>query len=79
VLPACDEEQAERMVERLQPLMPEKQTFSAGIATWNGLDGLAELLAAADRALLQAKRGGRNRIVISGREPQISLPLKLVS
>jgi len=79
VLPACDEEQAERMVERLQPLMPEKQTFSAGIATWNGLDGPAELLAAADRALLQAKRGGRNRIVISGREPQISLPLKLVS
>jgi diguanylate cyclase (GGDEF)-like protein len=79
VLPACDEEQAERMVERLQPLMPEKQTFSAGIAAWNGLDGPAELLAAADRALLQAKRGGRNRIVISGREPQISLPLKLVS
>jgi diguanylate cyclase (GGDEF)-like protein len=79
VLPACGEEQAERMVERLQPLMPEKQTFSAGIATWNGLDDEQALLAAADRALLQAKRGGRNRIVISGREPQISLPLRLVS
>jgi diguanylate cyclase (GGDEF)-like protein len=79
VLPACGEEQAERMVERLQPLMPERQTFSAGIATWNGMDGPQELLAAADRALLQAKRGGRNRIVISGREPQISLPLRLVS
>jgi diguanylate cyclase (GGDEF)-like protein len=79
VLPACGEEQAERMVERLQPLVPDKQTFSAGIATWNGMDGPQELLAAADRALLQAKRGGRNRIVISGREPQISLPLRLVS
>jgi len=79
VLPACGEEQAERMVERLQPLMPERQTFSAGIATWNGMDSPQELLAAADRALLQAKRGGRNRIVISGREPQISLPLRLVS
>jgi len=79
VLPACDETQAEHMVERLQPLMPEKQTFSAGIATWNGMDNPQELLAAADRALLQAKRGGRNRIVVSGREPQISLPLKLVS
>jgi diguanylate cyclase (GGDEF)-like protein len=79
VLPSCGEEQAERMVERLQPLVPERQTFSAGIANWNGLDSAAELLAAADRALLQAKRGGRNRIVIAGREPQISLPLRLVS
>ena len=79
VLPACSEDQAERMVERLQPLVPERQTFSAGIATWNGMDSAQELLAAADRALLQAKRGGRNRVVIAGREPQISLPLRLVS
>ncbi len=79
VLPSCDEAQAEHMVERLQPLMPERQTFSAGIATWNGQDTVQELLAAADRALLQAKRGGRNRIVVSGREPQISLPLRLAT
>jgi len=79
VLPACDEMQAEHMVERLQPLVPERQTFSAGIAVWNGFDNPQELLSAADRALLQAKRGGRNRVVVSGREPQISLPLKLVS
>jgi len=79
VLPVCDENQAEHMVERLQPLVPDRQTFSAGIATWNGLDSPQELLAAADRALLQAKRGGRNRIVVSGREPQISLPLRLAS
>lgn len=79
VLPSCDEVQAERMVERLRPLMPEKQTFSAGIALWNGQHSPAELLAAADEALRQAKRAGRNRIVIAGREPQISLPLRLVS
>ena len=79
VLPTCDELQAERMVERLRPLVPEKQTFSAGIALWNGEDSPAELLAAADQALLQAKRAGRNRIVIAGREPQIALPLRLVS
>ena len=79
VLPVCDENQAEHMVERLQPLVPEKQTFSAGIATWNGMDSPQQLLTAADRALLQAKRAGRNRIVVAGREPQISLPLRLVS
>ena len=79
VLPACDEEQAEHMVERLQPLVPERQTFSAGIALWNGFDNEQQLLAAADRALLQAKRGGRNRIVIAGREPQISLPFRVAS
>jgi len=77
VLPACDQAQAQRMVERLQPLLPEKQTFSAGIATWNGSGNAQELLAAADQALLAAKRGGRNRIVIHGSEPQ--LVLKLVS
>ena len=79
VLPGCDDVQAEHMVERLQPLMPERQTFSAGIAAWNGVDSARELLTAADRALLQAKRAGRNRIVVIGREPQMSLPLRLVS
>jgi diguanylate cyclase (GGDEF)-like protein len=79
VLPACDETQAQRMVERLQPLVPERQTFSAGIATWNGSGNAQELLSDADRALLAAKRAGRNRIVIAGQEPQLPLPLKLVS
>ena len=79
VLPACDDVQAERLVERLQPLVPEKQTFSAGVATWNGMDSAQQLLALADRALLQAKRAGRNRIVVAGREPQIALPLRRVS
>jgi len=77
VLPACDQAQAQHMVERLQPLLPEKQTFSAGIATWNGSGNAQELLAAADQALLAAKRGGRNRIVVHGSEPQLAL--KLVS
>ncbi len=79
VLPACDDKQAEHMVERLRPLVPDRQTFSAGIATWNGGDSARELLSIADGALLAAKRAGRNRIVVAGREPQISLPLKLVS
>jgi PleD family two-component response regulator len=59
--------------------MPERQTFSAGVAIWNGEDTADELLRTADIALLQAKRTGRNRTVVAGREPQIALPLRIVS
>jgi diguanylate cyclase (GGDEF)-like protein len=79
VLPSCDAEQAELLIERLRPLMPERQTFSAGVAIWNGEDSADELLRTADIALLQAKRTGRNRTVVAGREPQIALPLRIVS
>ncbi len=34
VLPACSADQAAQLVDRLRPLMPDRQTFSAGIATW---------------------------------------------
>lgn len=76
VLPACDAEQAGLLIERLRPLMPDHQTFSAGVATWNGVDDAAELLRAADVALLAAKKAGRNRTVVAGREPQMGLPLR---
>jgi diguanylate cyclase (GGDEF)-like protein len=79
VLPSCDAEQAEQLIERLRPLMPERQTFSAGVAVWDGHDSADGLLRTADIALLQAKRTGRNRTVVSGREPQIALPLRAVS
>ncbi len=77
VLPACDADHAAALIERLRPLMPEHQTFSAGVATWNGADPPDELLRTADIALLQAKRAGRNRTVVAGREPQMALPLRV--
>jgi diguanylate cyclase (GGDEF)-like protein len=77
VLPACDADEAAALIERLRPLMPEHQTFSAGVATWNGADPPEELLRAADIALLAAKRAGRNRTVVAGREPQMALPLRV--
>ncbi len=55
---------AERMrltVERLQQLGLPPLTVSAGVAQ-AGADGVAAMLRAADAALLQAKRGGRNRV-----------------
>ncbi len=76
VLPACDSAQALQLVERLRPLVPEMQTFSAGVATLEPGETDDELLRRADQALMQAKRGGRNRSVVAGKEPQMALPLR---
>jgi len=75
VLPGCDADTACQLIERLRPIVPERQTFSAGVATWDEHESPAQLVNRADRALLVAKKQGRNRTVVSGREPQMSLPL----
>ncbi len=77
VLPSCDADAACQLIERLRPLMPERQTFSAGVAVWEQHESPEQLLARADRALLVAKKQGRNRTVVSGREPQMTLPLRI--
>ncbi len=77
VLASCGADQAALMVDRLRPLVPDRQTFSAGIATWDEGEGGTELLQRADLALAQAKKTGRNRSMIAGREPQVTLPLQM--
>jgi diguanylate cyclase (GGDEF)-like protein len=76
VLPACTADQAAQLVDRLRPLVPDRQTFSAGIATWEDDESRGELVQRADRALLKAKKLGRNRTMIAGRELQTTLPLE---
>jgi diguanylate cyclase len=46
---------------------PERQTLSAGLATWDGLESADELVARADAALYAAKAGGRDRVRTSPR------------
>ncbi len=75
VLPGTDADQAAQLVDRLRALVPDRQTFSAGIATWDGRETATEVLQRADQALLQAKKAGRNRTMVAGREPQVTLPL----
>lgn len=75
LLPACDADQAALLVDRMRGLVPDHQTFSAGIATWDQEESAAEVMQRADQALLQAKKAGRNRSMIAGREPQVTLPL----
>jgi diguanylate cyclase (GGDEF)-like protein len=61
ILPTCATREAHHLIERLRELVPDHQTFSAGIAAWDGRCGPADLLQQADEALLRAKRHGRNR------------------
>jgi diguanylate cyclase (GGDEF)-like protein len=75
VLPNCDAEQASQLIARLRPLLPDSQTFSAGVATWDLHESGEQLLRRADEALLSAKKQGRNRTIVSGHEEQISLVL----
>lgn len=79
VLPTTDARQAQQLVDRLRAPVPDRQTFSAGIATWDGLESATEILQRADAALLQAKKAGRNRTMIAGEEPQVTLPLMVVA
>ena len=65
ILPTCATREAHHLIERLRELVPDHQTFSAGIAAWDGRCGADELLQQADEALLRAKRHGRNRTELS--------------
>jgi PleD family two-component response regulator len=43
--------------------MPYGQTCSAGLAAWQAGEGVDELVARADKALYEAKKAGRDRLV----------------
>ena len=63
LLPMCDFEAAETIVERLRTVIPVDQTASAGLAWWDGSETPGELIERADQALYNAKRGGRDRLM----------------
>ena len=63
VLPECSLEQAEEILERLRAVTPGSQTCSAGLALWDGVESIDELLLRADSALYMAKAGGRDCLV----------------
>jgi diguanylate cyclase (GGDEF)-like protein len=64
LLPAAHGTDADVVIERLREATPSGQTFSCGIATWDGQETGNELVARADNALYQAKADGRNRTVV---------------
>ncbi|NJC70313.1 GGDEF domain-containing protein [Planosporangium thailandense] len=65
LLADTDTEGALQVVERLRAVTPLGQTFSAGLATWDGRETSDEIITRADAALYAAKRGGRDRTVVA--------------
>ena len=68
--------QALSAVDRLKRITPELGSFSAGVASWEGGEGLDELLRRADVALYSAKTAGGSRVEIapSTLEPSEAFP-----
>jgi diguanylate cyclase (GGDEF)-like protein/PAS domain S-box-containing protein len=61
VLPDTAPEEALEILERLRAVVPDGQTCSAGLATWDFTETENELLDRADKALYAAKENGRDR------------------
>ena len=64
-LPSCSLSEAEVVLDRLRTLTPDDQTCSIGLTGWNPGETGAELVARADEALYDAKRNGRNALVVA--------------
>lgn len=62
LLPDTEPEMAAEVVERLRTKTPMGQTCSAGLACWDFLESIDDLLGRADKALYLAKASGRNQL-----------------
>jgi diguanylate cyclase (GGDEF)-like protein len=72
LLPAAGGAEAAAVIDRLREATPSGQTFSCGVATWDGQEPVEDLIARADKALYEAKAGGRNRTVVHGDERSLA-------
>ena len=73
-LPGRTAAEAREVVEGLKQLTPYDQTFSCGVAQWDNSEEPAALVARADAALYEAKRQGRNRVLVA-RRPEVQEPV----
>ncbi len=65
LLPGCGIAAATRLLEGLRAATPHPQTCSVGVAAWGIGEGPEDLVARADGALYEAKRRGRDRLVVA--------------
>ncbi|MFI5494000.1 GGDEF domain-containing protein [Actinoplanes sp. NPDC051859] len=69
LLPGANLDEAQAAVGRALAATPLGQTFSAGVAIWDGAETPEELVGRADAALYAAKGAGRSHIVAAGSGP----------
>jgi diguanylate cyclase (GGDEF)-like protein len=61
----CSRTEAAAVLDDLRAVTPGGQTFSAGLAQWDGHEDPERLVGRADRALYEAKHAGRDRITVA--------------
>jgi diguanylate cyclase (GGDEF)-like protein len=70
----CSQAEAVVVLDELRAVMPGGQTFSAGIAEWDGQESPERLVGRADVGLYEAKRAGRDRVVMAPSPPDDPQP-----
>ena len=65
----CSHVEAVMVLDDLRAVTPGRQTFSAGLAEWDGQEDPERLVGRADRALYEAKHAGRDRIIQAPTQP----------
>jgi diguanylate cyclase (GGDEF)-like protein len=68
IMPYRDADTAHALLDSLRELTPAGQSFSGGVATWDGSESSTDVLHRADVAMYVAKRSGRDRIVGAERQ-----------
>ncbi len=64
LLPGSTVDEARLVVERLRAATAALQSFSVGLANWDGLESMEALMARADAALYNSKRVGPGRVTV---------------
>jgi diguanylate cyclase (GGDEF)-like protein/PAS domain S-box-containing protein len=65
VLPDTDPKRAVLCLDRLRGATPPPLTCSVGVAEWDGTETADSLISRADHALYEAKRAGRDRLMVA--------------